>query len=157
MAEPVPAPAPARQLSAALTLAVTAARVQDPEGFEIGTAALAALDQAVLRPVLGDLVRRLLEEKHAGGLSGEDAQELLERVVRSALAWLPDVEVPALIVVLTGALGMQDPDDEPDLAPALVASHAVLLVEELLEDRPLEGPLELAIGELRRHQTIELP
>lgn len=126
--------------------------------MEAAAAQMAAAGTELLRVLLGGAVRTALERVHPQGLDGEDARDLLERCVRSALAWLPDVEVPALIVVLTGALGMQDPDDEPMLAPDVIAVHAVLLMAELgAGPDAIQRDLDGAIAELARAQTVEMP
>ena len=63
----------------------------------------------------------------------------------------------ALALVLTGALGLNDPDEQPAVGPASVARHAVLLVAHLLGSTAPGVHLEAAFAELARAQTIELP
>jgi hypothetical protein len=153
-----PVPAPVRAVLQAVLEAAHAVQAQDAEGFAATELRLAIADPELVRLLLGGAVRTALERTHAQGLDGDDARDLLERCVRSALAWLPDVEVPALIVVLTGALGMQDPDEEQPLPPATIAVHAVLLLAELgAGPGQVRQDLDVAVAELARHQTVELP
>ena len=68
----------------------------------------------------------------------------------------PDV----LLVVVTGALGIFDPDLAPRVVrPSELALHAPPLVADLLRRtrRPLRHHVELAFAEIRRAETMELP
>jgi hypothetical protein len=62
-----------------------------------------------------------------------------------------------LLVVLTGALGLSDPDEQPVLPPAAVARNAVLLLAHLLGQRPAARYLDAAFAELQRAETVEMP
>jgi hypothetical protein len=151
-------PKPVRLVLEGVLAAAEAVRGQDAAALDAARAQLAAVDPELLRLLLGGATRTALEHTHAQGLDSEDARDLLERCVRSGLAWLPDVEVPALVLVLTGALGMQDPDEEQPMPPATIAVHAVLLLAELGAGPPqVRQCLDIAVAELSRHQTVEMP
>jgi hypothetical protein len=52
---------------------------------------------------------------------------------RTSLRWYPQIDVNALVVVLTGALGLHEPEEEPrTFTPLDVARHAPLFIRELL-------------------------
>ena len=153
-------PAPARAIAVAVQDAVTAARNGDRPGFEDAIAETAALDEARVAVVLGAVVQMLLEETQPDGLGADDVRALLEACVRSAVPWYPAIDVDLMLVVVGGALGMQEPGTEPASAgPATLTAHAVLLVVELLRitRRPLEVYLDAAIAEIARDQTMEMP
>jgi hypothetical protein len=151
-------PASVRQVLDAVLDAAHAVRSRDAQALDAARTRLDSCDPELQRLLLGGAVRTAVERTHAQGLDGDDARDLLERCVRAGLAWLPDVEVPALIVVLTGALGMQDPDQEQPLPPATTAVHAVLLLAELgAGPAQVRHDLDVAVAELARHQTIEMP
>ncbi|MFI1192686.1 hypothetical protein ACH4T9_05370 [Micromonospora sp. NPDC020750] len=144
-------PAPAREIAVAATEAVDAARARDREAYDEAVDRLAAADRSGL--VLGAVVRLLLEETHPDGLDGDDIRQVLEACVRGAASWQPDVDPHVVLVLLAGALGVYDPDDDatpPD--PAALARHAPLLLADLLAgiDRPLDGWLTAAFAEIRR-------
>ena len=65
------------------------------------------------------------------------------------------------MLVLTGALGLSDPDRYclPPRRPAALSSGAALLIADLLSvaGGPLAGYLDAALAELERAETIELP
>ena len=151
-------PAAARAISAAVTDGVAAAGARDAAAFDEATTRLAALDPALVSEVLGTVVRALLEEAHPAGLAGDDLRTVLTDCTRSA-SWASDVDPAALLVVLTGALGLQDPDEQPPIHPRSVGRHAVLLVAQLLgrTGSPLAGHLAAALAELARAQTVEMP
>jgi hypothetical protein len=139
---------PAGAIRDAVTGAVGAA--QDPQAFAPAADRLAALDPARVGVLLGWVVRTLLEELHPGGVDGEDVRAALTGCVS---AWPGEADPAALVVVLTGALGLSD----PPVAPAAVARNAVLLVAHLLGPRPLAPYLDAAFTDLRRAETIEMP
>lgn len=144
-------PAPAREIAAAATEAVEAARARDTEAYDLSTARLAAAERSGL--VLGSVVRLLLEEVHPDGLDSDDVRQVLEHCVRAAAQWRPDVDPHVVLVLLAGALGVYDPgeDDSPPDAVVL-ARHAPLLVADLLAvtGRPVEGCLGAAFAEIER-------
>jgi hypothetical protein len=164
-------PAPARAISTAVSEAVAAAQARDAQRFTEAAEQLAALDQEQVGVVLGAVVRSLLEDMHPDGLSGEDVQDVLERCVRSAIGWLPEVDVDVLVVLLTGALGVFEADEQsrPPTGPQ-AARHAPLLVAYLLggaigpsrgtpggSELQLAGYLTAAFAEIARAETIEMP
>lgn len=133
------------------TEAVAAAHVRDAGAYGPAVDRLTGVDRAGL--VLGGVVRLLLEETHPDGLDGDDVRRVLERCVRGAAPWWPDVDPHVLLVLLASSLGVYDPgedDSPPD--PAAIARHAPLLVADLLAvtGRPLEGSLTAAFAEVAR-------
>jgi hypothetical protein len=160
-------PEPARSIAAAVTGAVDAATARDAEAFEEATAKLAALDPEQVGLVQGNVVRALLEDLHPDGLAGEDVHDALTACVRSAVGWFPRVQPHALVVVLTGALGVHqpteaelDPDDErpPAVTAADLARHAPLLIADLLAGgRRLAPYLAAAFADIQRSELQELP
>ncbi|MCZ7377929.1 hypothetical protein ACWEOS_09980 [Micromonospora taraxaci] len=144
-------PASAREIAGAATDAVEAARDQDTEAYEVASGRLAVAERSGL--VLGAVVRLLLEATHPDGLDGDDVRQVLERCVRAAAPWRPDVDPHVVLVLLAGALGVYDPgeDDSPP-GPAALARHAPLLVADLLAvtGRPLDGYLSAAFTEIER-------
>lgn len=153
-------PAPARAISAACTDAVDAALATNAAAFDEATGRLAAADPQRVSVVLGALVRSLLEDLHPDGLSGDDLRIVVERCVRSGAGWPSRVDPGVLVVVLTGALGLHDPEEQPPpAAPPDVARQAALLTADLLTaaGRPLAGYLDAAFAELARAETVELP
>jgi hypothetical protein len=143
-----------RAISAAVTDAVTAARAADAEGFGDAVGRLSTVDPS---RVLGWVIRSLLEELHPDGMDGEDLRAVLTDCATAAGAWESEVDPAVLLVVLTGALGLSDPDEQPALPPAAVARNATLLLAHLLGDRPLPRYLDAAFAELERAETIEMP
>ncbi|HST85361.1 MAG TPA: hypothetical protein VLL08_26710 [Kineosporiaceae bacterium] len=161
-------PAAARAISAATTDAVSAARAQDVNAFDEATGRLAAAEPEQVRVVLGVVVRALLEDLHPDGVSSDDLLELIKSCVRTAFGWYPAVDVQVLIVVLTGALGVHEPDEEPRRVTALeVARHAPLFIAELLvapgsaahtaDPRPLADYFTDAFLEISRAEVNEMP
>jgi hypothetical protein len=183
--EPMRLPEPARSIAASATDSVAAARSRDREEFQQAAVRLAALNAEQVGVVLGAVVRSLLEDVHPDGLSGEDVQAVLERCVRSAAGWLPEVDPNVLVALLIGALGVHQPNahesrvnesdviasdaNEPHanesdgacgpLTSTDVALHAPLLVADLLarSGRGLAGYLDSAFAEIARAETIEMP
>jgi hypothetical protein len=152
-------PAPARAIAAAIIGTVAAARAADPAAFAAEAEQLSRLDPEPVRVVLGAVVRSVLEERHPDGLAAEDLQDALEHCARSAW-WFPDLDVAVLVVVLTGAFGMHDPEGEPRrLRPAEVSVHAALLLADVLTGTPirLDHHLAAALAELARAETVEMP
>ncbi|TDB74195.1 hypothetical protein [Micromonospora sp. KC723] len=144
-------PAPAREIALAATEAVEAARSRDIEAYDLSTARLATTERSGV--VLGSVVRLLLEEAHPDGLDSDDVRRVLERSVRSASSWQPDVDPHVMLVLLAGALGVYDPDgDDSPPDPAAVARHAPLLVVDLLAatGQPVESYLGAAFAEIER-------
>jgi hypothetical protein len=161
-------PAAARAISAATTDAVAATRSQDVVAFDEATDRLAAADPEQVRVVLGVVVRALLEDLHPDGVASDDLLELIKSCVRTSFGWYPAVDVQVLIVVLTGSLGVHEPDDEPrKVTPLEVARHAPLFIAELLaapgsaartdDPRPLSAYFVDAFTEISQSELNEMP
>ncbi len=146
-----------RPISAAVTDAVTAARAADADGFADAVGRLSTVDPQRVAVLLGWVVRSLLEELHPDGMDGEDLRAVLTGSATAAGTWQSEVDPSVLLVVLTGALGLSDPDEQPVLPPAAVARNATLLLTHLLGERPLARYLDGAFAELERAETIEMP
>ena len=140
-----------------VTAAVGATAGADGAGFADAVGRLSTVDPSRVALVLGWAVRALLEELHPDGMDGEDVRAVLAGCVTAAGAWESEVDPSVLLVVLTGALGMSDPDEQPALPPAAVARNATLLLAHLLAGRPAAPYLDAAFAELQRAETIEMP
>ncbi len=135
-----PLPAAAQAIALATTDAVVAAGATDVASFDEAVTRLAAADAEQVRVVLGVVVRALLEDLHPDGVSGDDLLELIKSCARTAYGWYPRVELDVLVVVLTGALGVHEPELEPrKFSPPDVARHAPLFVAELLSTGSAPG------------------
>lgn len=146
-------PAPARAIAVAASAAVEAAGQRDRELFTVAVERLAGLDPQLVGRVLGSTVRLLLEALHPDGLDGDDIRAVLQRCVRSAAAWQPDVDPHVILVMLAGALGVSDPDgDERPPDPPELARHGPLLLADLLtqQHRPFADHLAGALREIER-------
>lgn len=146
-----------RVIAESVTAAVAAARVGDSEGFAEAVQRLSTVDPSRVAVVLGWAIRSLLEELHPDGMDGEDLRAVLTDCATAAGAWESEVDPSVLLVVLTGALGLSDPDEQPALPPAAVALNATLLLTHLLGERPPARYLDAAFAELQRAETIEMP
>ena len=146
-----------RVIGESVTAGVGAARGGDADGFAGAVGRLSTVDPSKVAVVLGWAVRALLEELHPDGMDGEDLRGILTGCATAAGAWESEVDPSLLLVVLTGALGMSDPDEQPALPPAAVARNATLLLAHLLGPRPLKPYLDAAFAELERAETIEMP
>jgi hypothetical protein len=146
-----------RVIGESVTAAVGAARAGDGEGFADAVGRLSTVDPQRVAVVLGWVIRSLLEELHPDGMDGEDLRAVLTRAATAAGTWESEVDSAGLLVVLTGALGLSDPDEQPVLPPAAVAGNATLLLTHLLGERPLPRYLDSAFAELERAETIEMP
>lgn len=134
-----------RSLAGALTAAVETGTDED-------LARLAQLDPTQVRTVTGAVVRDLLEQLHPDGLSGDDVAAVLRSVQ------VDDPQV--LLLVLTGALGLLDADDQPaTLTPEVAVRYSVALIAGLLATArsPLQPWLETALAERHRAETVEMP
>jgi hypothetical protein len=152
-----------KALRKAVLDAVRAAGAADGPALAGCGPALAGLDEPRLRIVLGEMLRSALEELHPDGLSSADAQDLIEHCVEQA-GWYPELDPELLVVVLLGAFGAHDPDQQAASAPAIVAQHAAVLLVDLLTDPTKPDPpgrterlLNQALAELERAETMEMP
>ena len=145
-------PTPARPIAAASAAAVAAAQARDGAALDAAVADLAALDPAQTGLILGTATRLLLEGGHPDGLDGDAVRDVLERCVRSAAAWQPEVDPHVVLVLLAGALGVLEEDGAPAAKPDALARHAALLLAELLGARPIPPVLTAALAEIERTQ-----
>lgn len=145
-------PAAARPIAAAADEAVAAARAHDAQALAEAAGRLAALDPAQVGLILGTAVRLLLEDRHPDGLDGDDVRAVLERCVRAAAPWQPDVDPHVVLILLAGALGVHDDDGHAPPAPDVLARHAALLLADQLAGRPAEAYLTRALHEIERSQ-----
>jgi hypothetical protein len=106
-------PAPARPVAAAATAAVIAARSRERDALDDAVNDLAGLDPATTGLILGTTVRLLLEETHPDGFDGEAVRGVLERSVRAAIEWQPEVDPHVVLLLLAGALGVAEEDGSP--------------------------------------------
>lgn len=132
-------PAPARPVAAGLQAAVAAARRRDETALAQAADHLAGLDQAQVGLVGGTSVRLLLEDAHPDGLDGAAVREVLERCVRSAATWQPEVDPHVVLILLAGALGVHDDDPGPPPKPDVLARHLSLLMADLIGVGPRAG------------------
>jgi hypothetical protein len=146
-----------RTIAAATTDAVAAAGSRDAAALTDTVVRLSTVDPARLAVVLGWVVRSLLEERYPDGLDGEDLRAVLTGCATAAGTWESEVDPAVLLVVLTGALGLSDPDEQPAVPPPAVARNAVLLIAFLLRGRPVRPYLDASFAELQRAETIEMP
>jgi hypothetical protein len=155
---PVPSyrawPGPVRLLATAIDDAVAAAEGDDEAGFADALGRLARADREPLAVVLGELAAALLERTFPDGIDTADAGDLLARCT-ARFSWCPALAEDALVQALAGTLGISLLEDEP-LLPATVP-NGLLLVTELSAGRPLAPVLDVALRELQRRQTVELP
>jgi hypothetical protein len=153
-------PPPARTIAIAVDDAVTAASLRDREGFDEATGRLAGLDPQQVGLVLGAVVRGLLEDLHPDGLAGDDIREVLEGCARGAVEWFPAVDAHVLLVLLAGALGVHEPDEEEHPPSALaLAQHGPILTADLLAGggRPFREYLVASFADIQRAETVESP
>jgi hypothetical protein len=158
-------PAAARAIAGATTDAVSAVQATNIAAFDEAVTRLAAAEPEQVRVVLGVVVRALLEDLHPAGVSSDDLLELIKSCARTSIGWYPEVDIEVLVVVLTGALGVHEPDLEPRrFSPLDVARHAPLFIAELLAAgarNPARAPLTYyfaaAYLEISRAELNELP
>lgn len=153
-------PEPARSIATGLAAAVAAARRADPDGYREASTELVALNGEQLGLVAGETVRLVLEDVYPDGLDADDLRDALERCVRAALPWRPELDPTALGILLAGALGVHESDGERlPLPPDAVAGHAPLLLAELSRGAPHPFPVYLrgALSGIATNQVMELP
>jgi hypothetical protein len=147
-------------LADAAESAVAAALAADRDAFLRATDRLAALDPEQVGLVLGAVLRSLLEDLHPDGLSSDDAQDVIVRCARAAVDWFPEVDVNALVLVLSGALGLHPDEDDPvPVSPLDVARHSPLMVADLLTagGRSFPAYLHAALGGIAVAEANDLP
>ncbi len=152
-------PGPVRVMALAVDAAVSAAQSAEAAAFTDAVAGLSRVDREQLAVLLGTVARDLLERSHPDGLDSDDAGQVLASCIRSAAGWYERLDSDSLVRALTGALGITDPDESPQPDGAAVMTHGLLLIADQLTILALELPpvLDLALHELMRAQTIELP
>lgn len=150
-------PTPARAIAVAAEDAVAAVAERDRNGLDAAASALAATDGCGL--VLGAVVRSLLEELHPDGLDADDLRDILSDCVRTVTGpWLTDVDAQLILVLLVGALGVHDEDEQaPRPDQQAVASHAALLIGYLLTraSHGCEWYLRAAFEEIQRAEGCD--
>ncbi|GIF24742.1 hypothetical protein Ate02nite_74720 [Paractinoplanes tereljensis] len=146
-------PPPARPIAAAATDAVEAAQLRDSDALADAVARMAGLDPAHTGLILGVTVRLLLEDTQPDGIDAEGVRTVLERSVRGASEWQTEVDPHVILLLLAGALGVADEDDDTP-PPKLdeLARHAALLLADLLGPRPVPPFLTAALAEIERAQ-----
>lgn len=154
-------PPSGRLLRDAVTAAVVAARVRDRDALRDACARLRDCDDVLTRDVLHRLTLGLIEQAFPDGLDAADIRGLLTDVLRPAAAWLPGLDSHAVVVVLAGALSVQETDGDRPVSPAgdALPVACALMVDHLLRqlDLRVESELARAIDELRTSQTMEMP
>ncbi|MEU5841479.1 hypothetical protein [Rhodococcus sp. NPDC047139] len=149
-----------REIAAATADALAAAHDESAQAFDDAVVVLIGLPYEQVTAVHAGMIRELLEELHPDGLAGEDVQAVLERCVRSGLRWLPSLELDAVVAVLTGALGVSDPDAEgPRIRAEQYLAAGLLVVADLVAARRVapEPYLRRAVSEIERAETQEMP
>jgi len=157
----VPAyPSRVRAIAESSAAAVVAAGAGERDEFLRATERLAGLDAEQVGLVLGAVLRRQLEDLHPDGLTGEEVQDVLVRCARGAAGWFPEVDPDALLLVISGALGVHPHEDETvPVTPLDVARHAPLVVADLLRaaDRTYRPLLDAALAAIAEAEANDLP
>jgi hypothetical protein len=153
---------PARAMALAVDAAVTAAQAGDAQAFADATGDLSRAEPEQLAVLLGAVTRDLLERSHPDGLDSDDVEHVLGSCLKRAAGWYAGLDGDALIMALTGTLGITtepDPDEPPRPPGPAVVAHGLLLIGDQLRvlGRPLAPFLDAALRELMRAQTVELP
>lgn len=153
---------PAGAMALAVDDAVSAARAGDAAAFAAAADDLSRVEPEQLAVLLGTVTRDLLEHSHPDGLDSDDVEHVLRSTLKLAAGWYERLDGDALILALTGALGISadpGPDEPPRPGGAAVVAHGLLLIAEQLRvlARPLPPLLDAALRELMRAQTVELP
>ncbi|GAB92386.1 hypothetical protein [Gordonia rhizosphera] len=154
-------PLKARAIAEATDRGIRAARAHDLDGFG------EALEQLEIHPEARDvhahMVRELLETQYQDGVSGEDVSEVLTRAVDDAGDWNAPVDPSAMVVVLTGSLGVVESSDDDgpptDIPVAQLTGAAIVVIADLAAGAALDHQpyLVRAVEEIRRAQTVEMP
>lgn len=149
-----------REIAEASVDALTAAREESPEDFDAAVDVLTELPYEQVTLVHAGMARELLEELHPDGLAGEDVQAVLERCVRRGMRWVTDLHPDAVVAVLTGTLGVSDPDaPAPRIPQRQYLAAGLLVLADLVAARKVEARpyLRRVLGEIARSETIEMP
>ena len=146
-------------MATAVDAAVSAARTADAAAFAAAMADLGRADREQLAVLLGAVMRDLLERSQPDGLDSGDVEQALRRCSTSAASWYELLDGEVLILALAGSLGITDLDEAPPPDAAAIVAHGLLLIADQLTtlQQDLQPVLELALHELMRAQTIELP
>jgi hypothetical protein len=152
-------PEPSRTMAVAIDAAVSAAQAGDAAAFAEAATDLRRVDREALAIVLGTVMQDLLEHSHPDGLGPEDAEQILQGCAKAAAGWYEQLDGDSLVRALIGTFGISDPGDEAPPDAAVVVAHGLLLIADQLKvlDLALPPVLHLALHELQRAQTIELP
>jgi hypothetical protein len=155
-------PRPARAMALAVDAAVAAAQAGDAAAFDEAAADLSRAEPEQLAVLLGAVTRDLLERSHPDGLDSDDVEHVLGSCLKRAAGWYEGLDGDALILALTGTLGVipdPDPDEPPRPGGAAVVAHGLLLIGDQLRvlAQPLAPFLDAALRELMRAQTVEMP
>ena len=153
---------PARAMALAVDAAVSAARAGDAAAFAAACDDLSQVEPGQLAVLLGTVTRDLLEHSHPDGLDSDDVEHVLRSGLKLAAGWYEGLDGAALILALTGALGISadpGPEEPPRPGGAAVVAHGLLLIADQLRvlAQPLAPVLDAALRELMRAQTVELP
>ncbi|MDL9948306.1 hypothetical protein QSJ19_22545 [Gordonia sp. ABSL11-1] len=156
-------PSTARAVAEATDAGIRAARTQHIEDFRDAAERLEKHAE-VAREVHEHMVRELLETMYQDGLTGDDVSDVLRRTITGAGLWDAQVDPSAVVVVLTGALGVAETSDDrdagtPDVAPTELIGAAILVMADLLAAGAMDRKdyLLRAVEEIRRAQTVEMP
>jgi hypothetical protein len=149
---------PAGAMARAIDAAVRSAQSADAVGFDRAQTELSRVDPEQLRTLLGHVSRELFERAHPDGLDSDDAEQALRSCAQSA-GWFAHLDRDALVVALTGALGVSETDESGGPDERSVVAHGLLLIGDQLRTSGLhlQPLLDSALGELRRAQTMEMP
>jgi hypothetical protein len=156
-----PWPLKARAISESTDHGIRAVRAHDLAGFAEALEQLAIHPEA--REVHAHMVRELIETRYQDGVTGDDVADVLSRTVGDSGAWHAPVDPSAVVVVLTGSLGVAErsDDDGPPatIPPAELNGAAILVIAHLAADAAIDHQQYLvrAIEEIRRAQTVEMP
>lgn len=153
-------PAITREIAEGSVVALTAVREESRPRFDEAVEVLVALPYEQVTAVHSGMARELFEELHPDGLAGEDVQAVLESVVRRGVRWVPSLDPDAVVAVLTGTLGVHDPDEKrPRIVPGRYITAGVLVLAELVAARRCDPRpyLTRAVGEIERAETMEMP
>jgi hypothetical protein len=151
-------PPTGRVISDAVTAAVAATAARDSAALHGACAQLRTCEEQQVRDVLHVLTLGLIEQAFPDGVDADGVRALLAQVMRSAAAWLPDLDSDAIVLVLAGALSVHEPDAPTVDADALAIACALGVTHLLRQLQiPLGPELTRTFDDLRTAQTMELP